>query len=187
MGKLIIISAPSGAGKTTLVKYLLSQRRDLEFSISAATRKPRQGEKDGKDYYFMQAGEFREKITAGEFVEWEEVYTDHYYGTLKSEIERIWSKGNHVLFDVDVQGGINLKNIFGDKALSVFIMPPSVEELRQRLLKRATDDPAKIETRVGKAVAEMDLAGSFDAIVINRILEEAEKEILELVDCFLGK
>lgn len=185
MGKLIIISAPSGAGKTTLVNHLLTQRHDLEFSVSAATRKPRRGEKNGKDYYFMEAEEFRSKIDSGEFVEWEEVYRDHYYGTLKSEIERIWSKGNHVLFDVDVKGGINLKNIFGDKALSVFIMPPSVEELRQRLLKRGTDDPARIETRVGKAVAEMNLACNFDTIVINRILEEAEKEILALAGGFL--
>lgn len=185
MGKLIIVSAPSGAGKTTLVNHLLSKRHDLEFSVSAATRKPRRGEKDGKDYYFMQVEEFRKKIAGGEFVEWEEVYRDHYYGTLKSEIERIWSKGNHVLFDVDVKGGINLKNIFGNKALSVFIMPPSVEELRQRLLKRGTDDLAKIETRVSKAVAEMELAGSFDTIVINRILDEAEKEIIDLAGGFL--
>jgi len=185
MGKLVIISAPSGAGKTSLVNHLLSQRNDIEFSVSAATRKPRYGEKDGKDYYFMQVEEFRKKISEGEFVEWEEVYSDHYYGTLRSELERIWSKGSHVLFDVDVKGGINLKNIFGNRALSVFIMPPSVEELRARLVKRGTDDPARIETRVSKAVAEMELSGSFDSIIINRILEEAEKEILELVSGFL--
>lgn len=185
MGKLVIISAPSGAGKTTLVNHLLSQRCDLEFSVSAATRKPRPGEKDGKDYFFMKAEEFRKKIAEGEFIEWEEVYNDHYYGTLKSEVDRIWSKGNHVLFDVDVKGGISLKNIFGNKALSIFIMPPSVEELRARLVKRGTDSPARIETRVSKAVSEMESAGSFDSIVINRILEDAEKEILDLVSGFL--
>ncbi len=185
-GKLVIISAPSGAGKTTIVKYLLSTDLNLEFSISAATRKPRTGETNGKDYYFMSAAEFKQKIGNNEFVEWEEVYHDHFYGTLKNEIERIWSKGNHVLFDVDVKGGIKLKKISGNKAISIFIMPPSVEELENRLLSRGTDDLSKINTRVRKAVEEMELANQFDTIVVNRMLEEAEEEIYKIVSGFLG-
>jgi len=184
-GKLIIISAPSGAGKSTIVKYLLESGINLEFSISATTRKPRGGEKDGKEYYFISVDEFRERIRNKEFIEWEEVYKDHLYGTLKSEIERIWAAGNHVLFDVDVKGGINLKNIFGSKALSIFIMPPSVTELEKRLVSRATDDLSKIKVRLAKAEEEMNQSDSFDHIIINDVLDDAEKEAREIILDFI--
>jgi len=138
-GKLIIFSAPSGAGKTTIVHHLLKSGLDLQFSISAASREKRKNEIDGKDYYFIPADEFRKKIENNEFLEWEEVYKDHYYGTLKSEVERIWSEGLHVIFDVDVVGGMNIKKYYGDRALSVFVMPPSVKHLEERLRKRSTD------------------------------------------------
>ncbi|MCE5345822.1 MAG: guanylate kinase [Bacteroidales bacterium] len=184
-GKLIIISAPSGAGKSTIVKYLLESGINLEFSISATTRKPRGKEKDGKEYYFISVEEFRRRIRNEEFIEWEEVYKDHLYGTLKSEIERIWNAGNHVLFDVDAKGGINLKKIFGSKAISIFIMPPSVAELEKRLTLRGTDDPSKIKERVAKADAEMDQSRKFDHIIINDILEKAEKETYTLISDFI--
>ncbi len=184
-GKLVIISAPSGAGKTTIVNHLLQEVPGLEFSISATTRNPRGKEKDGKEYYFITVEDFRERIRKKEFTEWEEVYKDHYYGTLKSEIERIWAKGKHVIFDVDVKGGINLKNIFGNKAVSIFIMPPSLSELEMRLHARATDNPEKIKIRVEKAVEEMKLAGKFDHIVINDNLEQARNEVCKVVKSFL--
>jgi guanylate kinase len=185
-GKLVIISAPSGAGKTTIVNHLLKKRVGLKFSISATTRKPRGKEKNGKDYYFISVSEFREKIKNNEFIEWEEVYRDHLYGTPKSEIERIWSDKQHVLFDVDVKGGINLKNIFGNKAISIFIMPPSVNELKKRLTGRATDDKEKIRVRVEKALEEMKLADQFDNIVINDNLEVAQREVFKIVRSFLN-
>lgn len=185
-GKLVIISAPSGAGKTTIVNHLLRNDDSLEFSISATTRKPRGTEKNGLEYYFMTVDEFRKKIRNKSFVEWEEVYKDQYYGTLKSEIERIWSAGRSVLFDVDVKGGINLKKIFSDQAVSIFIMPPSVEELEKRLLARATDSPEKIRMRVEKAKEELKLAESFDFIVINDILEKAQDETFRIVRDFLA-
>ena len=147
-GKLIIISAPSGAGKSTIVKYLLDQGINLNFSVSATTRAPRGAEKDGIDYYFLSVDEFRKKIKNGDFVEWEEVYKDQLYGTLKSEIEKIWSHGSHVLFDVDVKGGVNLKNIFKHNAKSIFIMPPSINELEKRLIARVTDADLEIKMRV---------------------------------------
>src|ERR1035437_3433186 len=150
-GNLVIISAPSGAGKTTIVKHLLNSDLNLSFSVSATTRPLRGNETNGEDYFFLSVPEFKKKIDKGEFVEWEEVYTDHFYGTLKSELEKIWAKGCHVLFDVDVKGGINLKKIFGTRSIAIFIMPPSVEELENRLIKRATDTPEKIKTRVEKA------------------------------------
>jgi guanylate kinase len=185
-GKLVIISAPSGAGKTTIVNHLLQEVPGLEFSISATTRNPRGKEKDGKEYYFITVEDFRERIRKKEFTEWEEVYKDHYYGTLKSEIERIRAKGKHVIFDVDVKGGINLKNIFGNKAVSIFIMPPSLSELEMRLHARATDNPEKIKIRVEKAVEEMKLAGKFDHIVINDNLEQARNEVCKVVRGFLN-
>jgi guanylate kinase len=184
--RIVIISAPSGAGKSTIVKHLLSGGINLEFSISATTRQPRGEEINGREYYFLSVEDFRERIKKGEFIEWEEVYKDHIYGTLKSEIERIWSNGNHVLFDVDVKGGINLKNIFGSKAVSIFIMPPSIDELEKRLFSRATDNPEKIKMRVAKAEEELKLAGEFDHIVINNNLEQAESEVYKLVTSFLN-
>lgn len=184
-GKLVIISAPSGAGKTTIANYLLKQDLNLEFSVSATTRALRGKEKDGKDYYFISAEDFKQKIRNDEFTEWQEVYKDNFYGTLKSEIKRIWADKKHVVFDVDVKGGIDLKKIFGPKAISVFIKPPSVDELEKRLLRRATDDKSKIRVRVEKAIEEMKLADEFDHIVINDNLERAQKEVYELVKSFL--
>ena len=184
--KAIIISAPSGAGKSTIASHLLASGLNLEFSVSATTRQPRGNEKNGKDYYFLTPEEFREKIKNGEFVEWEEVYEGQFYGTLKSELERIWSNGRNVLFDVDVKGGISLKKIFGPQALSVFIMPPSVEELEKRLIKRGTDSLEKIKTRVKKAAIEMRYAELFDVIIINDDLEKAKRETYSVVSKFLS-
>jgi guanylate kinase len=186
-GKLIIISAPSGAGKTTIVNHLLSKGLGLEFSISATTRIPRGKEKDGKEYYFISPEDFRLKIKNNKFTEWQEVYEDQYYGTLKSEIDRIWADNKHVIFDVDVKGGINLKNIFGRKAISIFIVPPSVKELEKRLLGRATDDRSRIRIRLDKAIEEMKLADNFDHTVINDNLERAQDEVYEIVKSFLNK
>ena len=184
-GKLVIISAPSGAGKTTIVSHLLGKRLNLEFSVSATTRKPRGQETEGKDYYFITRADFKKRILNKEFVEWEEVYKDHFYGTLKCEIDRIWSKGKYVLFDVDAKGGISLKNIFGNKAIAVFIMPPSARELEKRLQKRGTDDPARIKVRVEKAIKEMKSANQFDNIIINDQLERALNETVAIVSSFL--
>ena len=184
-GKLIIFSAPSGSGKTSIVRHLISSGLNLEFSISATSRTKRSTEEDGRDYYFLTADKFREKIKHNEFVEWEEVYQDHYYGTLKSEIDRIWSKGSHVIFDVDVMGGIKLKKIFGRQALSVFIMPPSVETLRKRLEERGTDSSKNINMRVKKAYDEINRSGEFDLIIINDKLEEACAQALLEVRSFL--
>jgi guanylate kinase len=183
--KVLIVSAPSGAGKSTLVNHLLSLGLPLSFSVSATSRKPRGSEKDGREYFFISADEFRKRIAAGEFVEWEEVYTDHYYGTLKSEIKRIHDAGRAVLFDVDVRGGISLKKIFGTDALSLFIMPPSVDELSRRLHSRGTDTPEKISMRVEKAASELKLAAGFDRIIINDDLEEACRETVKVVTDFL--
>jgi len=183
---MIIISAPSGAGKTTLVKFLLSERSDLEFSISACSRSKREGETDGVDYYFISTEDFRQKISNNEFIEWEEVYPGSYYGTLRSEIERIWNKGHHVIFDVDVVGGLNIKKQFADKALAVFIMPPSIEVLEQRIRKRQSDSDEQIRKRVEKAEWEMQFAPQFDAIVVNNEITISRQELLELVNNFLG-
>ena len=184
-GKLIIISAPSGAGKSTIVNYLMSKDLNLEFSISATTRKPRGDETNGKEYYFISVEEFRKRIAEGDFIEWQEVYKDHLYGTLREEIDRIINKGNNVLFDVDVRGGINLKNLFGNKAMSIFLMPPSENELERRLRLRGTDTLSKIRIRIAKAKEEMKLADMFDHIVINTRLELAEKETYEIVKSFI--
>ena len=184
-GKLIIISAPSGAGKTTIVKHLLNSDLSLEFSVSATTRSPRPGERDGEDYYFFSIEEFRKRVRNDEFVEWEEVYKDHFYGTLKSEIDRIWNKGSHVIFDVDAKGGITLKNKFGNQAAALFIMPPSVSELEMRLMNRGKDSPEKIKMRVEKASNEMKLANQFDFVIVNRELDRALTEAVAIVSSFL--
>ncbi len=184
-GKLIIISAPSGAGKTTIVKYLLKCNLNLEFSISATSRKPRNNEKHGVDYYFIDNNEFKLKVNNNEFLEWEEVYEGTCYGTLLSEVNRLTDKGKNVLFDVDVKGGINIKKIFGSKALSLFIQPPSIDELRYRLEKRGTDSPDVIDKRVAKAKYEITYAGEFDYIIINDDLDKAQIETENLIRNFV--
>lgn len=186
-GKLVIVSAPSGAGKTTIVNYLLQKCQDLEFSVSATTRKPRGNEKHGKEYYFIPCDDFKKRIKNGEFVEWQEVYKGSFYGTLKMEIERIWSHKKHVIFDVDVKGGINLKKIFGARAISLFIMPPSMKELEKRLEARGTDDPEKVQIRINKAMEEMKLADKFDFIILNDRLEDATEEACSTVSSFLKR
>ncbi|MFI3319805.1 MAG: guanylate kinase [Rikenellaceae bacterium] len=182
--KLIIFSAPSGSGKSTIIAELLKKFPRLEFSISATSRAPRGVEKDGCEYYFLSQEEFAKRVEAEEFVEWEEVYAGTCYGTLKCEMERIWSKGNTIIFDVDVLGGIGLKKIFGEVACSIFIMPPSVEELRRRLVNRATDAPEVIEKRVGRAEFEMTKQGEFDHVVINDTLAEAVAQAEEIITNF---
>ena len=186
MGKLLIFSAPSGSGKTTIVRRLLEQFSNLEFSISATSRAPRGVEKNGVDYYFLSAEEFAEAVAADKFVEWEEVYKGTCYGTLRSEMERIWSKGNVILFDVDVMGGIRLKEIFGEDAMSIFVMPPSIEELRRRLEGRGTDAPEVIEKRIAKASFELTKAPEFDKQVINDDLEVAVAEVAEIAKNFIA-
>lgn len=184
-GKLIIISAPSGAGKTTLVKHLLDTNPDLVFSVSACSREKRPHEKEGKDYYFISAEEFKNKIRNDEFVEWEEVYKDHFYGTLKSEIERILSGGKSVVFDVDVIGGLNIKKQYGNMALAIFVMPPSVEELQKRLVKRSTESDKEMKNRIAKAGAEMEYVSEFDRIIVNDDLNKAKQEVRDTVKEFL--
>jgi guanylate kinase len=186
-GKLVIISAPSGAGKTTIVKHLLASGLNLEFSVSATTRPLRGNETEGEDYFYLAIPEFKKKIINNEFVEWEEVYKDQLYGTLKSELEKIWAKGNHVLFDVDAKGGINLKKIFGTNSIALFIMPPSIEELENRLVKRGTDSQEKIKIRIDKAREEVDLANQFDTVIINKQLDKAKEETLKIVSSFLER
>jgi len=185
--RVLIISAPSGAGKSTLVSHLLNAGLPLLFSVSATSRKPRGCEVNGREYYFITTADFRRKIKKGEFIEWQEVYRDHYYGTLRSEIDRITGEGKIPLFDLDVQGGVNLKKIFGKEALAIFIMPPSVDELRSRLMKRGTDSADKIEMRVDKAVSEILMADRFDRVIINDGLESACSEILAVVTEFIEK
>jgi guanylate kinase len=185
-GKLVIFSAPSGAGKTTIVKELLQSDLNLEFSISAASRAKRNNETDGKDYYFISADEFRKKIVNDEFLEWEEVYKDHFYGTLRSEIKRIWSNGSHVIFDVDVMGGLNIKKHYDDKALAIFVMPPSVEELEIRLRKRSTESEENLKKRIEKAYHELSYARDFDKIIVNDNLVKAVKEAKDIVRTFLN-
>ncbi len=188
MGKVVILSAPSGAGKTTLAKFLLEQPElKLKFSVSATTRAPRKGEINGKDYYFLTNKEFKRKIENNEFVEWEEVYDGLYYGTLKSEIERIFAEGYHVLFDVDVKGGMNLKKYFGNQALSVFVAPPSLNELKKRLENRHTETPESIQKRLARAKEELTFIDKFDEVVINDDIEKAKKEIYQTVASFIQK
>jgi guanylate kinase len=186
-GKLIIFSAPSGAGKTTIVHQLLSSRTDLEFSVSACSRTRRENEKDGVDYYFITAGEFRSRIDKDEFLEWQEVYENSFYGTLKSEVERIWAKGKHVIFDVDVVGGLNIKKYGQDDALSIFVMPPSLEELEERLKRRSTETPEALRDRLNKAKFELSFANKFDKVIINDDLEKAVSEAKSIVQEFLSK
>jgi len=186
-GKLVIFSAPSGAGKTTIVKHLLQKDFGLEFSVSATSRQPRPGEVHGKDYYFLTAEEFRKKIESGKFLEWEEVYNGIFYGTLKNEVERIRSAGRHVIFDVDVVGGLNIKKYYGNEALAVFVQPPSVEELKNRLRNRSTESEEKINMRISKAEKELEFAGRFDVIIVNNELPKALKEAERVVSDFLSE
>ena len=184
--KVVIFSAPSGAGKSTIVNHLLGLHPELEFSISATSRAPRGQEQHGVEYYFFSADEFRQMISEDKFVEYEEVYAGSFYGTLRSEVERIWAKGHAIVFDIDVQGGVNLKRIFGDQALSVFIQAPSVEILRERLVGRGTDTDEAIERRVAKAASEMEFAaGKFDYVLINDDLATAKAEAEKVVGDFL--
>lgn len=187
MGKVIIFSAPSGSGKTTIVHRLLERYPQFEFSISATSRAPRGAERDGVDYYFLSQEVFAAAVAEGRFVEWEEVYKGTCYGTLRSEVERIWQKGHVIVFDVDVLGGINLKRIFGQDACSVFIMPPSVEELRRRLEGRGTDSPEAIDRRVAKAEFELTKAPEFDHTVINDRLDDAVEETCAILDAFINR
>lgn len=185
--KAVIFSAPSGSGKSTIVSHILKLHPELKFSVSAASRAPRGDEKNGVAYWFISADEFRKRIADNEFVEYEEVYPGSFYGTLKSEVERIWDNEDAIIFDVDVKGGVNLKKYFGDRALSVFIQAPSVEVLRQRLVSRATDSPEAIERRVAKAAEEMTYADKFDHIIVNDDLQKAYADAEKLVDDFLCK
>ncbi len=185
-GKVLIFSAPSGSGKSTIVGHILGLHPEIEFSVSATSRLPRGTEQDGVEYLFYTADVFRALVADDKFVEYEEVYPDRFYGTLKSEVNRIWAKGHVIIFDVDVKGGVSLKKYFGDAALSVFIQAPSVEELRKRLIARATDSMDAIETRVAKAAEEMTYAPKFDKVLINDDLETAFKEAEIMVDTFLN-
>lgn len=186
-GRLIIFSAPSGAGKSTIVRHLVNLDLDLEFSISATSRQPRSEEQEGQEYYFISPESFREKIDKGEFIEWEEVYPGKYYGTLRSEMERIWKKGKNVLFDIDVAGGMNLKKQFSNRAMAVFVKPPSMEVLEQRLRERGTEDEDSLKVRVEKAQYEMQFSGRFDYILVNDRLEATLEESVNLVRNFLGR
>ena len=186
--KVVIFSAPSGAGKSTIVNHLLGIHPELEFSISATSRAPRGQEQHGKEYYFYSADEFRKMIADDKFVEYEEVYAGSFYGTLRSEVERIWAKGHAIVFDIDVQGGVNLKKFFGDQALSIFIQAPSVEVLRERLVGRGTDTEEAIERRVAKAASEMEFAaGKFDYVLINDNLDTAKAEAERVIADFLNQ
>lgn len=184
-GKLIIFSAPSGAGKTTIVQYLLSIFPEISFSISCTTRPKRENEVDGKDYYFLTEEQFQEKINNNEFIEYEEVYKGRYYGTLHSEIERLWNQGKHVIFDIDVRGGLNLKKQFKDRALAIFIAPPSLKDLEERLKNRNTENLESLLTRIQKADEELSFAKDFDAVIINDNLEKAQNKAKTLVKNFL--
>ena len=183
--KIVIFSAPSGSGKSTLIKWLMSKTDMLEFSISATSRAPRGTEQNGVEYYFLTPEEFRQKIANDEFLEYEEVYTDKFYGTLKSEVERIIKAGKVAIFDVDVKGGMNIKKFYGERALSVFIQPPSIEALRSRLISRATDAPEVIEERIDRAAFELSFADKFDKVVVNDDLETSKAEIERVIKEYL--
>ena len=187
MGKLIIFSAPSGSGKSTIINYLLKQNLNLAFSISATSRPPRGTEQKGVEYFFLSPEEFRQRIANDEFLEYEEVYTDRFYGTLKAQVEKQLAAGQNVIFDVDVLGGCNIKKFYGERALSVFIQPPSIEELRNRLNGRGTDAPEVIESRIARAEYELSFADKFDVVVVNDELEKAQKEALATIQAFLKK
>ena len=183
--KVLIFSAPSGSGKSTIVNHILALHPEVEFSVSATSRPPRGKEQHGVEYYFFSSDQFREMVKEDLFVEFEEVYPDRFYGTLKSEVERIWAEGHVIIFDVDVKGGVNLKNYFGDKALSVFIKAPSIAELRRRLVARGTDSAKDIRNRVAKAAEEMTFAPLFDYVIVNDDLQKAYSEAEKVVDAFL--
>ena len=187
MGKLIIFSAPSGTGKSTIVRYLLEKNLRLQFSISATSRLPRGEEKHGVEYYFLTPDEFRLRIKKEHFLEYEEVYEDNFYGTLKSEVDRILANKQNVVFDVDCVGGLAIKKIYGDRALAIFIMPPSVEELRNRLEKRGTDTPEVIQNRLDKATHEMSFASQFDVVVMNDDFNKAKRKTVKLIKEFIAK
>ncbi len=187
MSKLIIFSAPSGSGKSTIISYLLKQNLNLAFSISATSRPPRGTERHGVEYFFLSPDEFRQRIAGDEFLEYEEVYKDRFYGTLKSQVDKQLAAGQNVIFDVDVVGGCNIKRFYGERALSVFIQPPSVDELRKRLVERGTDAPEVIESRVAKARFELGYADRFDVRIVNDNLEQAETEALRVVSEFINR
>ncbi len=186
-GKLIVFSAPSGAGKSTLIRYLLEQDLNLAFSVSATSRPPRGTERHGVEYFFLLPEEFRQRIANGEFLEYEEVYPDRFYGTLKAQVAKQLAEGQHVIFDVDVVGGCHIKEYYGDRALSVFVQPPSLEELRRRLVGRGTDRPEVIEDRMAKAAYELGFAPRFDVVIVNNDLRQAQQEALRVVKDFLEK
>lgn len=186
LGKCIIVSAPSGAGKTTIVRYLLGCGLGLDFSISATNRPKRDHEQDGRDYFFITTAEFRQRIGAGAFVEWEEVYPGRYYGTLRAEIERIWANGRAPIFDVDVVGGLRLKEIFGEQALSIFVSPPTIEALEERLLLRGTETAETLRTRMDKAGQELAYSTRYDRILLNDDMQRACEEAHEVVNAFLS-
>lgn len=186
MSKLIIFSAPSGTGKSTLVKYLIKEDLNLQFSISATSREPRGDEQHGLEYFFLSSDEFKEKIANNEFLEYEEVYKDRFYGTLKSNVDMILEEGKNVVFDIDCVGGLNVKKIYGDRALSIFIMPPSIQALRQRLEKRGTDTPEVIESRLSKAEYEMSFAPQFDIIIENDDFDKAKRETYDVIKNFIN-
>lgn len=185
-GKLIIFTAPSGAGKTTIVRHLLDTFPQLAFSVSATSRAPRGNEVDGRDYYFLSPEKFRQLIDEKAFLEWEEVYANQFYGTLLSEVERLWGEGKHILFDIDVKGALRLKRKFPERTLSVFVKPPSKEALAERLRGRRTDSPEQIEKRIRKAEEELQFDNQFDVILVNDVLERALQEAVSLVANFLG-
>lgn len=186
-GKLIIFSAPSGSGKSTIINYLLTQKLNLAFSISATSRPPRGEEKHGIEYFFLSPEEFKQRIANNEFLEYEEVYENRFYGTLKAQVEKQLEDGQNIVFDVDVVGGCNIKKFYGDRALALFIQPPSVDELRKRLVGRGTDAPEVIESRIAKAEYELGFAEKFDVVIINDELEKAKSEALQIIQEFLKK